>query len=153
VKSEMHFQFADSHAHVEFCAGKLGADRTYIDFLRRLAGGKTLGERQNEARLLRRCSAVVIDWCRPDHIVGPERGTKNYAFGIDALAAAARDVERDIGLRLHFGLGVHPTAAEEWTNELHDILTRRLREPDEKLKRGLVCMGEMGLDYERREET
>ena len=146
-------QFADSHAHVEFCAGKLGADRTYVDFLRRLAGGQTLGEQNDEARLLRRCSAVVIDWCKPDHIVGLERGSKHYAYGVDALAAAARGVERDIGLRLHFGLGVHPTAAEEWTSDIGDILARRLREPDENLRRGLVCMGEMGLDYERREET
>ena len=146
-------QFADSHAHVEFCAGKLGADRTYVDFLRRLAGGKLLGERHDEARLLRRCSAVVIDWCKPDYIVGLQRGSKYYAYGVDALVAAARGVERDIGLRLHFGLGVHPTAAEEWTSEVSDILARRLREPDENLKRGLVCMGEMGLDYERQEET
>ena len=150
---ECILQFADSHAHVEFCAGKLGADRTYVDFLRRLAGGQTLGEQNDEARLLRRCSAVVIDWCKPDHIVGLERGSKHYAYGVDALAAAARGVERDIGLRLHFGLGVHPTAAEEWTSDIGDILARRLREPDENLRRGLVCMGEMGLDYERREET
>jgi len=149
----MHFQFADSHAHVEFCAGKLGTDRTYLNFLRRLAGDKTLGERQNEARLLRRCSAVVIDWCKPDHIVGPARASKNYAYSVDVLAAAARDVERDLGLRLHFGLGVHPTAAEDWTNDLRDTLTRRFREPGENLNRGLVCIGEMGLDYERREET
>ena len=96
---------------------------------------------------------MVIDWCKPDYIVGLQRESKYYAYGVDALAAAARGVERDIGLRLHFGLGVHPTAAEEWTSEVSDILARRLREPDENLKRGLVCLGEMGLDYERQEET
>jgi Tat protein secretion system quality control protein TatD with DNase activity len=159
--------FIDTHAHSEFCYGKIGTDATYVAFLKRIGTGVGLHEAQAETRLLRRCRAVVVDWCKPHQVhtinhkcrhacvvqvMGLAPTSPYYAYGIDSTLAGADDLWATTGVRMHYGLGCHPIHAAEWTDALGARIRARFAQPG-PFKDGLVCVGEMGLDYQRVEES
>ena len=85
-------------------------------------------------------------------VMGNPPRSPYYPYGIDSTLAGADDLWATTGVRMHYGLGCHPIHAAEWTDALGAQIRARFAQPG-ALKDGLVCVGEMGLDYQRVDES
>lgn len=110
-----------------------------------------------DGKLLRCCSGIVLDFCKPDFVQltsdrrdSWRRRYATHGLSIDGVISQLSDIKKTFNTKVYFGIGLHPMSASAW---FHDDFRQAYRRRVDAMRMlpeshgRLLCLGETGVDF------